>query len=287
MPGESDPTEVFEQASNETRRAVLRALADAYRDDPTDPWLDYSDLQSAAGVRDNGNFNYHLDRLDGLVVDGSDGYRLSRTGMEVVSTVASGVLDPDWTWGPVDAPGTCLYCDDPARLQYADGVLWLTCGDSEHEVGLSVPPSLLESHPDDEVPELVGFLENRWGELTRKGICSECSGPVEGRIEYGGVGPDHHYYHGECDRCGFHHGIPVGLFLVSHPAVVAFHHDHAVDVRSVPFWTLDFCTPGSETVVAEEPLRLRVDAERDGETLSLTLDRDGTVVATERSTAGE
>ncbi|WP_135819681.1 DUF7351 domain-containing protein [Halostella litorea] len=283
MSGRPDPTEAFERATNSTRLSVLRALASAHGDDPADPWLEYSELREAAGVRDNGNFNYHLDRLDDLVVDGPEGYRISRVGMEVVSAVASGDFDPGWTWGPVDVPGTCLFCDDAVRLRYEDGVLRLECGTDEHAVGLSVPPGLLESHPEAAIAERVTFLESRWGELTRRGICSECGGRVEGRIEYGGVGPDHYHYRGECDRCGFVHGIPVGLFLVGHPAVIGFHHDHGVDVRTVPFWTLDFCVPGSETVASEDPLRLRVETERAGETLSLTLDRSGEVVSTERS----
>jgi DNA-binding transcriptional ArsR family regulator len=285
MGPESDPTEVFELVSDPTRVGILRALADAHADDPADPWLAYSDLRAAVGVRDKGNFNYHLDRLDGLVATGPEGYRLSRVGMELVSAVASGVLDPEWTWGPVDAPGDCPFCDDPVVLYYEDGVLWLSCGTDAHEMGLGAPPGLLASHPEDEVVELVAFLGNRWGELVRRGVCSECRGRVEGRIEYGGVGPDHYHYHGDCRRCGFQHGVPLGPYLLGHPAVLSFHFEHGVDVRSRPFWTLEFCAPGAETVVSEEPLRLRVDVDRGGDRLSLTVDREGTVVSTERTAA--
>lgn len=281
--GDSNPTAVFDVVRNSTRIDILRALASAYSDAPTDPWLEYNELREAVGVRDNGNFNYHLDQLGDLVVKEPAGYTLSRVGMEIVSAVSSGVFDSDWEWGPIDAPGDCLFCDDPVQLHYEDGILWLTCGTDEHDLGLSIPPSLLESHPEEDVIERIAFLQNQWGALTRQRICSECRGYVDGRIEFGDVEPEHYHYHGHCHRCGFQHGIPLGLFLISHPAVNAFYYDHGVDIRTTPFWTVDFSTPGSETVLSTDPLRLRVEITRDGETLSLTLNRDGSVVSTDRS----
>lgn len=281
--GESKPTEVFDLVSNSTRVEILRALASAHADAPTDPWLEYGELQEAVGVRDNGNFNYHLDRLGDLVVKRSDGYRLSRVGMAIVSAAASGVFDSEWTWGPIDAPGDCLFCDDSVELRYEDGILWLACGTDDHSLPLSVPPSLLDSHPEEDVIERIAFLEHQWIELTRQGICSECNGYVEGEIEFGGARRDHYHYHGHCHRCGFQHGIPVGMFLTGHPAVRNFYYEHGVDIRTTPFWTLEFYTPGDETVLSTDPLRLRVDVTREGETLSLTLDRDGSVVSTDRS----
>ena len=281
--GDSNATEVFDLVSNSTRVEILRALANAYSDAPTDPWLKYNELREAAGVRDNGNFNYHLDRLGDLVVKRPAGYRLSRIGMGVVSAVSSGAFDSERTWGPVDAPGTCLFCDGSVQLHYEDGILWLTCGTDEHSLALSVPPSLLDSRPEGDVIERIAFLENRWGALTRRGICSECQGYVDGEIEIDDENSDHYHYHGHCRRCGFQHGIPIGLFLVSQPAVSHFYYEHGIHIRTTPFWTLEFCTPGSETVLSTEPLRLRVDITQGGETLSLTLDREGSVISTERS----
>lgn len=280
---ESAPTEVFDLMSNPTRIEILQTLASAYNEAPMDPWLEYSELQAAVGIRDNGNFNYHLDQLDDLVVRDSAGYRLSRVGMQFISAISSGVFDPEWTWGPVDAPGSCFFCEDSLQLRFEDGTLRLTCGTDEHALALGIPPSLLDSGPEEDVIERIAFLENRWGQLTRQGICGECSGYVDGEVELGEKWGGHYTYHGICGRCGFHHGIPVGMFLVSHPAVCNFYDERGVDVRTTPFWTLDFCKPGTETVVSRDPLRLRVDVRYEGETLSLTLDREGSVVSTERS----
>jgi len=172
----TNATDVFDRVTHSTRVNVLRALASAHATDPTDPWLQYNELRDAVDVRDNGNFNYHLDELADFVVKTDAGYRLSRAGMELVSTIASGVLDTDYTWGPVDAPGTCPFCDDDVVLHYTDGKLHLTCGTPDHAMPLGAPPSLLETHPESDVVDKVALLEYQWSETTRQGVCTDCHG---------------------------------------------------------------------------------------------------------------
>jgi hypothetical protein len=278
-----DPTAVFERVSHQTRVDVLHALAAAHSDAPTDPWLQYSELRDAVDVRDNGNFNYHLDELDDFVVKTDAGYRLSRVGMELVSTAATGVFDTDWTWGPVDAPGTCPFCNDPVQLHYTEGTLALTCGTDDHAMALGAPPSLLETTPREDIVEQVAFLSYHWSESTRQGICADCHGRVTGELEHGGLQPDHYHYLAHCHRCGYQHGVPLGLYLLAHPTVTHFHHDHGIDARTTPWWTLDWTTPGTETVVQTDPLRLRVDVRCEDETLALTIDEHGDIVGSERT----
>jgi hypothetical protein len=280
---EPDPTEIFDSLTNSTRVDILEALASAYNDSPTDPWVEYSELQAMADVRDNGNFNYHLRELDGFVEKEPAGYTLTRSGMELLSAVRAGIFDADWTWGPVDAPGECPFCERSVELHYEDGVLWLTCGIDDHSMGLWASPALLDSQSDDDVIGKIAFLGNQWAARSRRGICSECQGRVDGEIEYGGSQPDHYHYHAVCDHCGSHHAIPLGLYLVSHPTVWEFYHQHGVDIRTTPFWTLDFATPGSETVLSDDPLRLCVDVTCDDEIHRLEVTRDGSIVATDSS----
>lgn len=276
---ESDPTEIFDSLTNETRVATLQALADAYRESPTDPWIEYSDLQARVGIRDKGNFNYHLRQLDGFVEKRPAGYALSPQGLGLLSAVSAGFYDTDWTWGAVDVPGDCLFCEEGVALRYEDGTLWLTCGTEEHEMGLPAAPALLDLHPETDIVEQVAFLGTQWSALTRRGICSECQGRVEGELEFGGFQPDHYHYHADCQHCGYQHAIPLGLYLLSHPTVWHFYHTHGVDIRTRPFWTLEWCTPGSETVLSTDPLRLAVDISQGDETLRLEIERDGTVVS--------
>jgi hypothetical protein len=274
-------TAVLDVVTDGTRLAIVEALADAYAADPRDHWVAYSELREAAGVDDKGNFNYHLNRLGPLVESGDDGYRISRVGQELVSAVASGNFRPDWTWGPFDVPGECWDCGDSLALTYHEGVLRLTCGDDAHAIALSTSPVFLTTGPEDSLVERIAVGGALWGIRTRHGICSECEGYVDTALDRH---PEdgHVYLHGDCRACGFQHGIPVGSSLRGHPDVVAFYRERGEDVRTTPFWTLDWCEPGTETVLSEDPLRVRVDVEAEGDTLSVVVDADGSVAETER-----
>jgi hypothetical protein len=278
--GTPDPTAAFDLAGNPTRMAVLRALADAHGESPTDPWVGYGDLRERAGVADKGNFNYHLDRLEGLVEKGPAGYCVSPAGMRAVAAVASGGFDPERTWGPVEAPGRCLFCERSAALRYADGFLRLEC-EAGHVAGLPGEPSLLADANDRTVFDRIAYLVYREVESLRRGICPACEGGVEAGTWFGGTPNGYYNYGGDCERCGFGAGYPVGSAVLPHPRLLNFFADRGVDVRATPFWTLPFCRYGAETVLEAEPLRFRLEVEREGATLSFVLDGEGSAVAVE------
>jgi hypothetical protein len=87
----------------------------------------------------------------------------------------------------------------------------------------------------------------------------------------------------ECSACG--HGIrtPVTLALLSHPAVVAFHHDHGIDVRERPLWNVG--AEWRESLLSTDPWAVVVSTELDGEILELYVDRGLGVVDTRRVAA--
>jgi len=286
--GQREPSgaETFELVSHSTRVDILGALADAFAADPTDPFLEYSELRSEVGMGDKGNFNYHLDRLEDLVSNTPEGYAITNVGLQVVSVLTSGSFDTEWTWGPVEVPGDCFFCADSLALSYEDGNLVLTCGTDAHTLVFPVSPSLLDGDSDasTDVLDRVAVSLYRQSVQLRHGICPECQGTVtpelapEPKPDQGG-----YYFHGDCKRCGFQHGFPVGVAAISHPTVVACYDAAGIDLRRTPFWTLEWCHVGAETVVSEDPLRLSVEATVSDEQLSITLDRDATVVETERS----
>jgi len=81
------PDDAFAVLGNETRMEILRALGAA--DGP----LAFSTLRERVGVRDSGQFTYHLDELTGHFVERSDeGYRLRRAGERVIEAVLSGAV---------------------------------------------------------------------------------------------------------------------------------------------------------------------------------------------------
>ncbi len=77
-----DLAAVFDLLSDETRLAIVRALAESRCDDPGRPALTFSELRERVGARDAGRFNYHLGKLRGVLVEKTDaGYRLTPRGV--------------------------------------------------------------------------------------------------------------------------------------------------------------------------------------------------------------
>lgn len=91
---ETDPTDALTVLGDETRIAIVRALAAA--EGP----LPFSELRRRVGVDDPGRFNYHLSKLREYFVREADGgYTLREAGSRVVA--AAGVAE-----GGTQAPAT-------------------------------------------------------------------------------------------------------------------------------------------------------------------------------------
>jgi DNA-binding transcriptional ArsR family regulator len=93
-----DPAEAFDLLGDETRLAILRALADRQREAPDDPALSFTELRQRAGVDDSGLFNYHLEKLVGRFVRHTpEGYELGYRGQRVLRspTVEENGTDAD------------------------------------------------------------------------------------------------------------------------------------------------------------------------------------------------
>ncbi|PSP65008.1 hypothetical protein BRC79_09320 [Halobacteriales archaeon QH_8_67_27] len=86
-----------------------------------------------------------------------------------------------------------------------------------------------------------------------------------------------------CERCGEDMNANVEASVISHPAVVAFYHDYGIDGFETPIWGFDWAVQPSATVVSEDPLRVNVPVERDGDRLVLTIDGDAAVVDEHRT----
>jgi hypothetical protein len=149
-------------------------------------------------------------------------------------------------------------------------------------MALGAPPSLLQTTPDDDLADNVAFLGYQWSQSIRQGLCADCHAHVTGTLDHGGLQPEHHHYRADCQHCGYQHGVPLGLYLLTHPTVTRFHHDHDIDPRTTPWWTLHWTKPGTETVHQTDPRELEVTIELDDETLTLTIDDDGDIVDAQR-----
>lgn len=80
----TDPAEALSVLADETRLAILRALADA--DEP----LSFSRLRERTGISDSGRFSYHLRQLcEYFVRDTPEGYELGHAGARVIDVTGA------------------------------------------------------------------------------------------------------------------------------------------------------------------------------------------------------
>lgn len=122
---EAEPTDALAVLADETRVAILRALAEA------DETLPFTELRRRAGVEDAGRFNYHLTKLcEYFVREVEGGYTLGHAGSRVVAAAEG-----------LDAGAATLSADDSGESE--DAETCPVCGEVDcgrlFHVHLSVP----------------------------------------------------------------------------------------------------------------------------------------------------
>jgi hypothetical protein len=269
--------DAFGLLGNETRLDIVRALFDAEGE------RSFSALREAVGVRDSGQFNYHLEKLVGSFVRKTDdGYGLTRAGSQVAGSIVAGQYTKTVEGDPVPVDADCPYCDGPLVARFEDDMVRVACEDCEQVVlGLPVPPGAFEDYPRCEWPAVAERWTRVAFESAERGFCRTCHGPVRAQVELdpdGGFEPFEAAVRYVCQRCGTGVRASAGASVLFAPAVVAFYHDRGVDVSEMPMWEFDWAVRPSASVVSEDPTRVEVPVEHDGDRLVLTLDEGGDVV---------
>jgi len=279
MSGDRPLTEAIRLVSHEVRAEILVALAAEMREHPRDQTLSFSTLRDRVGHEDPGNFNYHLERLLGSLVEKTeDGYRLSDVGHHFVAVLRSGRFDPDREREFPHAETSCPLCAAPSTVTYEDGALRIDC-DADHRSILNVGPELLEANSVMDALD-VAIRRTLWeAKSTIDGVCPYCDGETTGAVtrDPGDEGVVPLSYEWTCDDCGMFLQSPPGGCVLFHPAVVAFCYRRGVDVFQRT-WTIFVEYVGTGTVRSEDPLRVGVEISLDGDRLALTLDDAATVV---------
>jgi hypothetical protein len=278
---ETSSVDVFELLGQEVRVEILRALLAARRGS-ADPFLSFTELKDAVGVRDAGRFNYHLNQLLGtLVTDAEEGYRLSSFGFRLFAPLSAGLSEPDPDIDAVPLPGSCPECGADIRAKLHGNAFRLVC-EADHVLnrGLLGHPQAVAERSTEAAARTLALLNTQAIELGVSGICPVCHGRTEGGIERTEEGCR---YRAPCSDCGNQFMTTVGDCVATHPEVVSFLADRGIDARREATWTLPFRLRDTETVVSDDPLRVRVTVGREfDESLELTLDRSGAVVEVDR-----
>ncbi|WP_290818671.1 helix-turn-helix domain-containing protein [Halovivax sp.] len=281
-----DPAEAFELLAHETRFAILEALNDA--DGP----VAFSELRAAVGADDPGGFNYHLRKLTGRFVrDGDDGYEIAGPGRQVVGAVLSGVYTYRLDADPVSMPAACLGCGGDMETRFdetAVRMVCLSCDTTFHPI--AIPPGVLEGWPRERTPDAIDRWVRHIRQTAELGLCYTCGGRTRRRVDPLDEDAPAHLLRLDlaavvenwCGRCGAHWREFPAAGVLAKPSVIAFHHEHGLDVQKTPFWELDWLETGVSSIAAADPLRVEVPIEIEDETLVVTTDDELSVVATRR-----
>lgn len=282
--------EAFSLIANETRMQILRELWEA--DNP----LSFSALQDRVGMRDSGQFNYHLNKLTGQFITKTetddpstgDGYILEYPGIHVLGAVYSGALTREASVGPISADGDCFDCGGDLVASYDADEGLVACTDCDRELmSFPVPPAAVEGRTPDELPKVYDTWTRTQLDRFTSGFCPLCSGPVSASLtstptpEWEDV--EMHGLVAECERCGFHLQSLPGTAILSNPRVMAFHLDHGIDLATTPLWDIEWLYEPHTNVHDHDLPRFEVHVDLGDETQVVAVDADLQVTETERT----
>ncbi|MFB6206757.1 MAG: ArsR/SmtB family transcription factor [Haloglomus sp.] len=286
--------DVFGVLANETRMAIVRALARGHGGEDSTGFgvtLSFSELRDAVGLRDSGQFNYHLDKLTGrFVIKTDEGYRLTYTGGLLYRLAEAGLFAPQSDLEPFETSVDCLHCETPLEATYSDGIFRITCPGCEREyMSWQLPPTGTAAWDGE---ELLGTFDQYIRHhilLLNHDICVRCAGHMPPSVRTwtddqltGTAGDVMVSFERECRRCGEHLITTAGEAVLYHPATVAFFYERGTDITERYLWNLGFVVDQRQTIVrAEDPWELAVTLACDGDERMLVLDDNADVVAVE------
>ena len=234
---DSEVTEALGLLGNETRLRIVEALGEL--SEPGEfSTVSFADLREAVGVRDSGNFNYHLQQLvPQFVTDADAGYHLSLEGILVYRTLRSGLYadsDPDVVQ-ETDEP--CEECGANREVWVDGGRAYRGCRDcAVIDNRYPLPAGALARLPDVDLERLL-FDRLAFDKLSfLRGFCPYCSGAVHTELSTADERfdtPNVPYTQAialvSCEWCHwFIHTNVVGL-LIGHPELLDFYYRHDSD----------------------------------------------------------
>lgn len=260
--------ETFSVVANDIRLNILRTLWEIYTDNPSpDPdSVPFSTLKNRVGVRDSGQFHYHLDELvPRFVTRHEDGYTLTYAGARIIGAAVSGVYTDTQTTLETAAADSCPTpsCEGELELGYHQGHVRATCDSCEERQIMSAPPILVGAHDVDRNPELLGSFTLTQLQKTVRGFCHLCSGPVGGSVaqqsldDEGETGENVKVVY-KCQECEAASYTAATMAILDHPAVVSLLYDAGIDYRNISPWRITRALDSKERVRNEDPVRVEV-----------------------------
>ncbi|MDS0477169.1 winged helix-turn-helix domain-containing protein [Natrinema sp. 1APR25-10V2] len=286
----TDAESAFMTLSHDLRLEILLALWDAPGFS-----LSFSELRKTVGERDSGSFTYHLSELqDHFVAKTDEGYELQYPGHRVLDAIQSGVFHEQVAVGPVELDEHCRSCGGRLTFTYdTDYIARIRCADCGNRA-LEWPfdPGGIADRDDDAIVAAFDRRTRLVWSCALEGVCPFCAGRIDRELtrrvheEGACIGVieqldryDEYFARDhpavvavDCDRCSFYSFVPVGVVLLTRPAVTGRLHDAGLEVRETPLWDLGFVVDAGAVSVREtDPLCVEVSVVDAPESLGFTV----------------
>jgi hypothetical protein len=305
--GAARPHEVnaFGVLGNETRLAILLALWEAYEPHASDNMLSFTELRERVGIRQGGQFDYHLDKLVGhFVRKTDDGYELRQAGRRVIYAVLSEAVTNAPVMERTRINHPCPYCGASIEVRYNEGHVekyctdcaGMTARDDPDQRGylgcLVLPPAGLQGRSTEEAFRAAWVWSRLSVLAVANGICPHCSATLERWVD---ACEDHDPGDGLCASCdrrhavAFHFDCPNCIYnrhgtaevgLAAHSDLLAFLTARGLNpVSPTEMAAVDrLLNDSTERVRSTEPFEAEVTFTAGDESLALTVDDDLNVV---------
>ena len=275
-----DVEAAFSLLADETRLDILRELYLA------EDRLSFSALRERVGIRDSGQFNYHLGKLtEQFVGRDEEGYTLTNAGQRVLGAVFAGSYDRQESVESIPIDGDCPLCGGTLVGGYEQDHCRVECKDCESTViTYPAPPGILRGRDRENLPKVFSRYVRTVLAQGIAGFCPFCLGPTEPELEDENV-PEGVGVTYRCRHCGADMSTTTGSVLIDNREVSQFAHDHGIDFEEDPLWELDPIFDAEERRLDDEPGPAVVELSMtlDDETLTVRLDEDLSVIETSRS----
>lgn len=298
MDAERSADGVFGLLSNEIRVDILRAIAiaqhEAEKRGSGMAELSFSDVYERVDVDNTSKLSYHLGELTGTFLrKDENGYSFTHAGERMVRFVLAENYRRPADSGTVEAEGTCLFCG-AATLEAALSEQYFVVGCTTCDrpaTGYIVTPAQARSYEGADL--LESFKRKQAAEygMVHQGLCPACGGRIHtevvsaSEVRLSDSVPISFLAIDECRQCLRVYSGPLTYSAAYHPASVAFHWDHGVDITGTGIWELHhhlYEGRWSSERLGANPDEYRVVLRRDDEALRVFLDGNTRVTRTER-----
>jgi hypothetical protein len=296
MGADQSAAEVFGLLSDETRVDVLRTIAVAQNELGMGgglPKLSFSEIYDRVDVDNTSKLSYHLGELTGTFLRKDEaGYSFTHAGEQIIRFVLAENYEEPRDFGPIPVDGVCPFCgEDSLQARPNHQLLVVECRDCDRPAaGFDIPPAQARERDGEALVRSIKQRNSAHYQQVQQGTCPVCTGSLSTTVLGPEEMPDDQLEHefaviDECEACLRRYSAPLSYSVAYHPASVAFHWDHGIDITSKALWQFHEHARSGEWTAEKrnsDPAEYVVELGRGEDVLRLYLDVEATVTHTER-----